>query len=267
MQQTTGNTRLMVKKVGLLLAALALALTIAAVPANAQQGEVRGPVTATGILGEPYTEGQDPEPLYRLTDEATGTNYVLMSGFVDLDPYVGQRVNIWGAPVGGADFAPPALNVTHIELAGQENENGGESEVDAQCFLPEGCFLSGDASDETILGGIGPDYIIGGGGHDALYGFGGGDWLDGGAGDDLVRGNAGDDLVDGGSGHDLVIGGNGNDYVTGYLGNDILAAGRGSDYIYAADGWFDEVSGGPQYDVCVVDWFDDVSGCEEVYTG
>ncbi len=267
MQQTTGNTGLMVKKVGLLLAALALVVVIAAVPADAQQGEVRGPITATGVLGEPYTQGQDPTVQYRLTDEETGTNYVLMSGFVDLDPYVGQRVTVWGAPVGGADFAPPALNVTHIESA-EENENGGEPEVQAQCFLPEGCFLSGDGSDETIVGGYGPDYIIGGAGDDAVHGLGGGDWLDGGAGDDLVRGNGGDNLVDGGSGHDLVIGGDGNDYVTGYTGNDILNAGGGSDYIYAADGEFDEVSGGPGYDVCVVDADDDdVRGCEEVYIG
>lgn len=89
--------------------------------------------------------------------------------------------------------------------------------------------------------------------------------LDGGAGDDLVRGGDGDDLVDGGSGDDVVIGGDGNDYVTGYLGSDALNGGGGSDYIYAADGTFDRVSGGPQYDECVVDFEDMVQGCEEVY--
>lgn len=136
-----------------------------------------------------------------------------------------------------------------------------------QCFLPEGCFLSGGYGDETIVGGIGPDYIIGGYGHDALYGLDNDDWLDGGAGDDLVRGNEGHDLVDGGSGHDLVIGGNGSDYVSGFTGNDILEAGAGNDFIYAADGWFDSISGGPGYNVCIVDPWDEVSGCEEVYTG
>ena len=62
-------------------------------------------------------------------------------------------------------------------------------------------------------------------------------------------------------------GNDGNDYVSGFTGNDILEAGGGSDFIYAADGEFDRVSGGPQYDVCVVDNGDDVRGCDEVYTG
>lgn len=135
-----------------------------------------------------------------------------------------------------------------------------------RCFLPEGCFISGDGSSETLAGGIGPDYIIGGGGDDALYGLGAGDWLDGGAGDDLVRGGDSDDLVDGGTGNDLVRGDDGNDYVSGFTGNDALYGGVGSDFIYAADGEFDRVSGGRGYDVCVVDEGDDVSGCEEVYT-
>lgn len=136
-----------------------------------------------------------------------------------------------------------------------------------QCDLPEGCFLSGGDSPEEIVGGAGPDYVGGGGGDDALFGAGNDDWLDGGAGDDLVIGNDGDDLVDGGSGDDRVLGDAGNDYVSGFTGSDYLAAGSGNDYIYAADGEFDRVSGGPGYDVCVVDTDDDVSECEEVYTG
>lgn len=249
------------KKLIIVTAALA-ALLVAATSAFAQQ-EIQGPVTATGVLGEPYTQDQDPGLLYDLTDEATGTDYVLTSGFVDLTPFVGQRVTVEGVPIGGADDAPPFLNVTQIELVGQ----GDKDELQPQCFLPEGCFLSGDGSHEEIVGGAGPDYIIGGAGYDTLYGLGAGDWLDGGSGDDAVRGNAGDDLVDGGSGNDLVIGNDGNDYVTGYLGSDTLNGGGGSDYIYAADGEFDRVSGGPGYDVCIVDEGDRVTGCEEVRSG
>jgi Ca2+-binding RTX toxin-like protein len=62
-----------------------------------------------------------------------------------------------------------------------------------------------------------------------------------------------------------VIGDDGDDYVTGYLGSDSLNGGGGSDYIYAFDGTFDTVFGGPQYDVCVVDFEDMVQGCEEIY--
>ncbi len=47
---------------------------------------------------------------HKLTAEATGITYVLVSGFVDLAPFAGQRVAIAGTPIGGADHAPPALN-------------------------------------------------------------------------------------------------------------------------------------------------------------
>lgn len=171
------------------------------------------------------------------------------------------RSTIWGPEI--ITLTGDRTISTSVDF-GSEPEEPGEPQP--QCFLPEGCSISGDDSDEKIVGGIGPDYIVGGAGDDALHGLGGGDWLDGGAGDDLVRGGDGDDLVDGGSGDDLVRGNDGNDYVSGFTGNDILEAGGGSDFIYAADGEFDEVSGGPGYDVCVVDEDDDVRGCEEVYT-
>lgn len=93
-------------------------LLVAAAPAFAQQG----PVTATGVLGEPYTEGQDPTVQYPFTDEATGEDYVLTSGFVDLQPYVGQRITIEAAPIGTAPGATQALNVTDVI----ESESGYE---------------------------------------------------------------------------------------------------------------------------------------------
>jgi LPXTG-motif cell wall-anchored protein len=97
------------------------ALLVAATSVYAQQ---QGPVTATGVLVGPVEDGdQDPTPKYRLSDEETGTNYVLISGFVDLEPFAGQRVTIAGAPVGGADWAPPALNVTHIQPADGGSNN------------------------------------------------------------------------------------------------------------------------------------------------
>lgn len=154
-------------------------------------------------------------------------------------------------------------------------ETGVDPRSDAktpQCDLSEGCFLSGDGSPEEIVGGTGPDYIGGGSGSDALYGLSGDDWLEGGDGDDLVLGDEpltaadGDDLVVGGTGDDQVLGAAGNDYVSGDAGNDTLEAGSGNDYVYAADGEFDRVSGGPGNDVCVVDRDDEVNGCEEVYT-
>lgn len=93
-------------------------LLVAAVPVFAQEG----PITATGVIGQPYTEGQDPTVQYPFTDEETGEDYVLTSGFVDLQPYVRQRVTIEAAPIGTAPGATQALNVTDVI----ESESGYE---------------------------------------------------------------------------------------------------------------------------------------------
>lgn len=97
------------------------ALLVAAASAYAQP---QGSVTATGVLAGPVEDGDlDPTPKYKMADEETGTNYVLVSGFVELAPFVGQRVTIAGEPIGGADWAPPALNVTQIEPAAGGDDN------------------------------------------------------------------------------------------------------------------------------------------------
>src|SRR5215207_8934369 len=106
--------------------ALALALTLTAllVAAASAYAQPQGSVTATGVLAGTVEDGDlDPTPKYKLADEETGTNYVLVSGFVELAPFVGQRVTIAGEPIGGADWAPPALNVTQIEPAAGGDDN------------------------------------------------------------------------------------------------------------------------------------------------
>jgi hypothetical protein len=117
----------------LALAALVLTTLIAVYysgPANAQQypdpGQyaLQGSVTATGVLEGPVQDGgQDPTPQYRLTDEATGTTYTLMSGFVDLQDYAGQRVTITGTLAPGVD--PLALDVTDVWSVDDPNGGGG----------------------------------------------------------------------------------------------------------------------------------------------
>lgn len=93
---------------------VAAMMAVGALPVLAQQPGPT-PLTATGVLGQPFFEGQDPEPIYPLTDEATGTTYNLISGFVDLGASVGQRVTIEGVRVPGID--PLAFNVTSIQPA------------------------------------------------------------------------------------------------------------------------------------------------------
>lgn len=102
----------MLKRLMVLGGMLAMLLVVAS-PALTQAG----PVTATGVLGEPYTEGEDPTISYSFTDEATGDPYVLTSGFVDLEPFVGQRITVEAAPIGTSDGATPALNVTSVKGA------------------------------------------------------------------------------------------------------------------------------------------------------
>ena len=80
----------------LLLAMLLAAAAPALAPALAQ-----GPAAATGMLERATPHSPDPTPVYAITDGATGTSYELVSGFVDLDPYVGERVTIQGVPVPG----------------------------------------------------------------------------------------------------------------------------------------------------------------------
>lgn len=58
--------------------------------------QVAGPATATGLLGRAAPHSPDPTPVYAITDEATGTPYELVSGFVNLEQYVGERVTIQG---------------------------------------------------------------------------------------------------------------------------------------------------------------------------
>jgi hypothetical protein len=104
--------------------ALALMLTALLVAAASAYAQPQGSVTATGVLVGPVEDGDlDPTPKYKMADEETGTNYVLVSGFVELASFVGQRVTIAGEPIGGADWAPPALNVTQIEPADGGDDN------------------------------------------------------------------------------------------------------------------------------------------------
>lgn len=110
--------------------ALALLLTtlLAAAPALAQETG-GGPVTATGVLERAAPHGPDPTPVYAITDEEAGTSYELVSGFVDLEQYVGERVTIEGVSVPGPGDPrkPPLLNVTQVRPVGGDGGTEGEA--------------------------------------------------------------------------------------------------------------------------------------------
>ena len=110
-----------------------------------------GPATATGVLEKAAPHSPDPTPVYAITDEGTGKPYELMSGFVELEQYVGERVTIQGVPVPGPGdpSKPPLLNVTQIEPAGGTGDGSdGGGPVTCQSL---DCPKPGTPNDKATL--------------------------------------------------------------------------------------------------------------------
>src|SRR5829696_3538451 len=127
MQHSTNIWQAIAKRTALTSAlALALMLTALLVAAASAFAQPQGSVTATGVLERAAPHSPDPTPVYGITDEETGTPYELVSGFVDLDQYVGERVTIQGVAVPGPGdpSKPPLLNVTQI----QPTDGGGDND-------------------------------------------------------------------------------------------------------------------------------------------
>ena len=105
-------------------------------------------VTATGVLGEPYTPGQDPTPVYDLADEATGTTYTLFDVGAGLEPYVGQRVTVEGTRSPGIN--PLSLDVTSVAAAGVgSQEITATFELAVECEPHAGTRFFAGASQQT----------------------------------------------------------------------------------------------------------------------
>ena len=109
-----------VKRLTVLLGTLALMLAVVGVPSALAQGSSQyapaGEFIATGVLEDAAEHAPDPTPTYAIIDEASGALYELQSGFVDLEFYVGERVNVYGMPAPGVG-TPPIFDVTRIESA------------------------------------------------------------------------------------------------------------------------------------------------------
>ncbi|MCQ4160504.1 hypothetical protein NON00_11245 [Roseomonas sp. GC11] len=86
--------------------------------------------------------------------------------------------------------------------------------------------LTGNASQDVLIGGGADDTLLGGGGNDRLYGNGGDDTLGGGDGNDWMEGGAGNDVLNGQAGADTMMGGAGNDtYSVDDAGDAVSEAG------------------------------------------
>ena len=88
--------------------------------------------------------------------------------------------------------------------------------------------LSGDGTDNTLIGTAGNDRISGGpGGNNRIEGLGGNDMLCGSPGNDEILGGDGNDMLFGGAGDDLLLGGAGDDVLYGGPGFDTCDGGDG----------------------------------------
>ena len=113
----------MAKRLAVLVGTLALlVLAVGLPPAVAQQAQYGGgEVSATGYLSPVYPPGAYS---HLLNDEATGRQYLVRSGAVDLGAYDdGQQVTVSGTLVSGGD-AEPVLEVTNIEEPSDTGEPG-----------------------------------------------------------------------------------------------------------------------------------------------
>ena len=114
---------------------------------DAPSSGFRSVYTAVGVLERlgPDPSG-DPTPTYSITDEETGTSYKLISGFLDLEPFVGERVLVYGVPGAGLPApggGPRGLNVTEVVPLGESGETVTvtfELAVDGE--VPEGQTLA-----------------------------------------------------------------------------------------------------------------------------
>ena len=129
---------------------------------------------------------------------------------------------------------------------------GAAIEVADASARTTGINLTGNALNNSIIGGSGADkiygkdgadYLSGGSGNDSLAGGNGKDTLYGGAGKDKLFGNDGADKMYGDADNDTLTGGSGNDTLYGGVGNDSLVGDSGNDKIYGNEG-NDYLSGG-----------------------
>jgi serralysin len=123
----------------------------------------------------------------------------------------GVEVNLLLGTFGGAALGDSLLS---LSTAAIENLNGSLNGNDT---------LTGNSSNNKLVGFGGADILNGGIGNDTLDGGQGNDNLTGGTGNDSISGREGADTIAAGDGNDTVAGGTGADTMDGGLGTDILS--------------------------------------------
>lgn len=167
---------------------------------------------AVGAVIETAIGGSGNDTIYGNAGDNTLTgnagNDTIDGGLgVDTVVYSGSRsayTVTWNGRVGtvtGPDGTDTLTNVEFLRFADQT----------IAAAPTGGLIVSGDITNNVIIGTDLADTLNGGGGDDNLTGGGGNDTLNGGLGNDTISGGAGDDLIVGGLGNDNLSGGDGYD--------------------------------------------------------
>ena len=140
--------------------------------------------------------------------DAAGTASTLRVGATIYDSSAAAKVTL----ASGVEFADASSRTTAIKITGNALNN----------------TILGGTGKDTLYGLDGADSLLGGKGNDYLRGYDGDDTLIGGEGNDSLKGNGGDDLLMGGAGNDSLWGEDGKDTF-------IYNNGDGKDIIYGFD--------------------------------
>jgi Ca2+-binding RTX toxin-like protein len=168
------------------------------------------------------------------------------------------------------DVRPDVMN-GQTGLDGMPISGDGSNEVLVGTNYNDVAFMGGgddtaygDGGNDILYGGDGMDKLHGGAGNDTLYGGEAPDVIDGGAGDDLIFGDGsgaamnGSDQLIGGFGNDTIYGGHGIDKISGEAGDDVIYGGADTDpFTHGGDG-NDYLDGGTSGDLLYGDAGDDV---------
>ena len=144
-----------------------------------------------------------------------------------------------------ADYrtAPSGVVVDLTNMANNTGDAAGDvyNSIEAVDGSNHADMITGDATDNILLGWSGDDVIATGIGNDRAHGGSGADTISGGDGDDILTGDAGDDTLTGGDGDDYLAGGAGDDtfaFLDSDFGQDIVvdfASGAASDDVIEFD--------------------------------
>lgn len=161
----------------------------AAVPASLANG------SAVMSLGEPL-----PEPIVAVRPEvpfvASSMESQSLLGSIGME-------KVMGKPTSGMITIKGTRNADDIAVVAEGVAVNGTLKAFSNPQIDAGFILNGDAGNDRITGGRGPDELAGGSGNDRLDGAAGADKLSGGDGNDWLSGTM-EDRFDGGRGTDTL---------------------------------------------------------------